>query len=148
MLRLWRACRGPLAIFGLLSLITIATDLASPLARTSSETKKTIIPYSDFLAEVAQNHVRAVTIGGTKMYATLADSKNLVTFIPPNIELATSLAAKSIAVTALPDDENPNPLLHLLLAWLPMALYFLATWLWIARPLMRLANAAEKNASS
>jgi cell division protease FtsH len=88
--------------------------------------------YSDFISEMNNGHVRSVQIAGHTVSGVLTDNHAFTTYTPDDPTLAQRLTDKGVSVTAKPDDDGINPVLHLLISWFPMLL-IVAVWVFFMR---------------
>ncbi len=82
----------------------------------------TEIAYSNFLANVSQGQVQAVTIIGHDVTGTTKDGKPFETYTPDDPSLVSKLVAAGVNVQAKPVGDNINPLVKILIDWAPMLL--------------------------
>jgi cell division protease FtsH len=88
------------------------------------------IPYSRFLKEVDQGHVRDVVIEGSKIHGTFADSQQFRTYAPNDPTLVQRLYSKEITITAEPTDVPW--FVSLLISWLPF-FALIGVWVFLSR---------------
>jgi cell division protease FtsH len=97
-----------------------------------THTSATQMAYSDFLTEVNTNRVRDVVIQGRTVSGQLIDGRTFQTYTPEDPALVQRLTDKGVRVIAKPEDNDVNPLLHLLLSWFPMLL-LIGVWVFFMR---------------
>src|SRR6202161_327545 len=97
-----------------------------------SHTSATQMAYSDFLTEVNTGRVRDVVIQGRTVSGQLTDGRTFQTYTPEDPALVGRLTDKGVRVIAKPEDNDVNPLLHLLLSWFPMLL-LIGVWVFFMR---------------
>jgi cell division protease FtsH len=97
-----------------------------------THTSATQMAYSDFLTEVNTGHVRDVVIQGRTVSGQLNDGRTFQTYTPEDPALVGRLTDKGVRVIAKPEDNDVNPLLHLLLSWFPMLL-LIGVWVFFMR---------------
>src|SRR5450432_4402291 len=97
-----------------------------------SHTNSTQIAYSDFITEVNGGRVRDVVIQGHTVSGQLTDGRTFSTYTPDDPALLGRLTDKGVRVIAKPEDNDVNPLLHLLLSWFPMLL-LIGVWVFFMR---------------
>ncbi|MBX7146234.1 MAG: ATP-dependent zinc metalloprotease FtsH [Alphaproteobacteria bacterium] len=82
------------------------------------------VTYSELLNQLQQGTITEVTIRGQQLEGRFSDGKFFSTYIPQqDPTLAQRLAQAGISVNAEPEDSG-NPLVNMLLAWLPGILLF------------------------
>ena len=89
------------------------------------------VAYSDFVAEMNNGHIRAVTIAGHQINGTQTDGRAFQTYTPDDPSLVQRLTDKGVQVSAKPDDDGVN-LMHLVLSWFPMLL-IVGVWIFFMR---------------
>jgi cell division protease FtsH len=97
-----------------------------------THTSATQMAYSDFLTEVNTGRVRDVVIQGRTVSGQLTDGRTFQTYTPEDPALVQRLTDKGVRVIAKPEDNDVNPLLHLLLSWFPMLL-LIGVWVFFMR---------------
>ena len=97
-----------------------------------THTSATQMAYSDFLTEVNTGRVRDVVIQGRTVSGQLNDGRTFQTYTPEDPALVGRLTDKGVRVIAKPEDNDVNPLLHLLLSWFPMLL-LIGVWVFFMR---------------
>ena len=97
-----------------------------------THTSATQMAYSDFLTEVNTGRVRDVVIQGRTVSGQLTDGRTFQTYTPDDPALVGRLTEKNVRVIAKPEDNDVNPLLHLLLSWFPMLL-LIGVWVFFMR---------------
>ena len=97
-----------------------------------SHTSATQMAYSDFISEVNGARVRDVVIQGRTVSGQLTDGRTFQTYTPEDPGLVSRLTDKGVRVIAKPEDNDVNPLLHLLLSWFPMLL-LIGVWVFFMR---------------
>ncbi len=97
-----------------------------------THTSATQMAYSDFLTEVNTGRVRDVVIQGRTVSGQLTDGRTFQTYTPDDPSLVGRLTDKGVRVIAKPEDNDVNPLLHLLLSWFPMLL-LIGVWVFFMR---------------
>ena len=97
-----------------------------------THTSATQMAYSDFLTEVNSGRVRDVVIQGRTVSGQLNDGRTFQTYTPEDPALVGRLTDKGVRVIAKPEDNDVNPLLHLLLSWFPMLL-LIGVWVFFMR---------------
>jgi ATP-dependent Zn protease len=88
------------------------------------------IPYSRFLKEVDQGHIRDVVIQGSKIHGTFADSQQFRTYAPNDPTLVQRLYSKEITITAEPTDVPW--VVSLGVSWLPF-IALIGVWIFLSR---------------
>jgi cell division protease FtsH len=81
---------------------------------------------------VNTGHVRDVVIQGRTVSGQLNDGRTFQTYTPEDPALVGRLTDKGVRVIAKPEDNDVNPLLHLLLSWFPMLL-LIGVWVFFMR---------------
>ena len=89
------------------------------------------VAYSDFIEDVKQDKVAEVTIQGPKITGKYRDGRELETYAPEDPSLMPLLLENHVEVTAEPEEEV-NPLLSILITWLPMLL-LVGVWIFFMR---------------
>src|SRR6195952_3288364 len=97
-----------------------------------THTSATQMAYSDFISEVNTSRVRDVVIQGRTVSGQLTDGRTFQTYTPDDPALVGRLTDKNVRVIAKPEDNDVNPLLHLLLSWFPMLL-LIGVWVFFMR---------------
>ena len=97
------------------------------LKRTAAE--GTYIPYSRFLKEVDQGHVRDVVLQGSKIHGTFADSQRFRTYAPNDPTLLQRLYSKEITITAEPTGV-PWFVVSLGVSWL-LFIALIGVWIFV-----------------
>ena len=97
-----------------------------------SHTSATQMAYSDFISEVNTGRVRDVVIQGRTVSGQLTDGRTFTTYTPEDPALVSRMTDKGVRVIAKPEDNEVNPLLHLLLSWFPMLL-LIGVWVFFMR---------------
>lgn len=113
-------------IIGLL-LIALFQLFQSPSQRTNSSE----ISFSQFLDEVGQGNVRAVTITDQQIAGKYNHGGAFQTYAPSNANYIDKLESSNVAITAKPANEGFS-LLGILATWFPMLL-ILGIWLFLMR---------------
>ncbi|MGX1097141.1 ATP-dependent zinc metalloprotease FtsH [Amorphus sp. MBR-141] len=113
-------------IIGLL-LIALFQLFQSPSQRTNSSE----ISFSQFLDEVGQGNVRAVTITDQQIAGKYNHGGAFQTYAPSNASYIDKLETSNVAITAKPANEGFS-LLGILATWFPMLL-ILGIWLFLMR---------------
>jgi len=90
------------------------------------------VAYSDFVSEVNNGRVQAVTIQGRTVKGQMADGQTFQTYTPEDPSLVSRLTEKGVRVVAKPEDSEVNPLMHYLLSWFPMLL-LVGVWVFFMR---------------
>src|SRR6201998_1416331 len=98
----------------------------------TTHTAATQVAYSDFISEVNSGQVRDVVIQGRTISGQLNDGRTFQTYTPDDPSLVKTLTDKGVRVIAKPEDNDVNPLLHLLLSWFPMLL-LIGVWVFFMR---------------
>ncbi len=110
-------------------LLVVLFNLFQPGATHTSATQ---MAYSDFISEVNNARVRDVVIQGRTVSGQLTDGRTFQTYTPEDHGLVGRLTDKGVRVIAKPEDNDVNPLLHLLLSWFPMLL-LIGVWVFFMR---------------
>ena len=87
--------------------------------------------YSDFVEDVKEGKVRDVTIQGPKITGHFSDGRSFQTYAPDDTTLMPLLLDNKVDVKAEPE-EDVNPLLSILITWLPMLL-LIGVWIFFMR---------------
>ena len=98
----------------------------------STHTSATQVAYSDFISEVNTGRVRSVTIQGKTVSGQYSDGGTFQLYAPEDPSLVGRLTEKGVRVIAKPEDNEVNPLLHMLLSWFPMLL-LIGVWVFFMR---------------
>ena len=110
-------------------LLVVLFNLFQPGVTHSTATQ---MAYSDFIGEVNTGRVRDVVIQGHTVSGQLNDGRTFQTYTPEDPALVGRLTDKGVRVIAKADDDGVNPLLHLLVSWLPM-LVLIGVWVFFMR---------------
>ncbi|MSP02822.1 MAG: ATP-dependent metallopeptidase FtsH/Yme1/Tma family protein [Acetobacteraceae bacterium] len=110
-------------------LLVVLFNLFQPGATHTSATQ---MAYSDFISEVNGARVRDVVIQGRTVSGQLTDGRTFQTYTPEDPGLVSRLTDKGVRVIAKPEDNDVNPLLHMLLSWFPMLL-LIGVWVFFMR---------------
>ncbi|WP_319486220.1 ATP-dependent zinc metalloprotease FtsH [uncultured Cohaesibacter sp.] len=114
-------------IIGLL-LVALFQLFQSPAQQANSQE----IPFSQFVTDVQQGRVKAVTIVGQQVSGQMSDSSSFQTYLPQNdTTLIPLLQENGVSITAKPQTESFS-LLNALISWFPMIL-ILAVWIFFMR---------------
>jgi len=119
------------ALWAIIALLLIALFnlFQSPGQRTNSRE----VSYSQFIDDVSNGRVKAVTITGERISGTFADNgSTFQTYSPGDTGLVSRLEEKGVAITARPESDGSSSLLGILLSWLPMIL-ILGVWIFFMR---------------
>lgn len=91
------------------------------------------IPYSEFLREVDSGRVSTVTIAGSRISGTYADSSSgFQTYSPGDSTLVARLEERGVTINAKPETDGSNSIFGYLISWLPMIL-ILGVWIFFMR---------------
>jgi cell division protease FtsH len=112
-----------------------------------SQTERTgqEINFSEFMHQVDQGNVTAVTIKGNKVTGTMLDGQRFSTYAPDDNNLVQNLRSKDVSITAKPEEGTPL-LVSILISWFPMLL-LIAVWIFFMRQ-MQGGGAGGKGAMS
>lgn len=119
------------ALWAIIALLLIALFnlFQSPGQRANSRE----VSYSQFIDDVSNGRVKAVTITGQRISGTYADNgSTFQTYSPGDTGLVSRLEEKKIAITARPESDGSSSLIGILLSWLPMIL-ILGVWIFFMR---------------
>src|SRR5262245_45031005 len=115
--------------------------LSGPSMRQTQET----LPYSRFITELDDGKIEEVTFQGTKVFGRFKDHRVFETVaprseVPP--ALIDRLLAKSVTVTARPDDDfsAAATIASWIYYFLGLVLFFCGLWLFMARSVLALAR--------
>ncbi len=98
----------------------------------SGRTSATQVAYSDFISEVNTGRVRDVVIQGHTVTFQSTDNRSFQTYTPEDQTLVSRLTEKGVRVVAKPEENDVNPLLHMVLNWFPMLL-LIGVWVFFMR---------------
>lgn len=85
------------------------------------------IAYSDLMAEAEGGNVRDAVITGRALHGRLRDGRAIRAYLPVEPDrLVERLVASGAYVVGSPAEDDVNPLLHYVLAWVPYILFLLA----------------------
>jgi cell division protease FtsH len=101
------------------------------------------IPFSQFLNQVDQGHVRDVVIQGQEILGTYTDGRSFQTYAPSaNDPSLQRLYQKGVVITARPTGDSVPWFVSLLLAWLPF-IALLGVWIFLSRRIQGATAAAK-----
>lgn len=111
-------------LLALLGALTIgAIVLTQPLPRSRGAQ----MAYSDLIAEIANGNVRDAVVAGREVWGQLRDGRGLSVYLPVDPDrLVEKLIASGARVIGRPAEDDVNPLLNYVLAWVPYLLWLLA----------------------
>jgi cell division protease FtsH len=89
------------------------------------------VSFSDFMAAVERGEVVEVTIQGQNIRGKYQNNERFKTFAPDDPELVKTLRAKTVKISAKPEDEEPWYLV-VLVQWAPMLL-LIGVWIFFMR---------------
>ena len=90
------------------------------------------LTYTQFLTDVGQGQVKAVTITGHEITGQLADASKFQTYAPDDATMLQRLIDKGVDVKALPDDPDGNVYVRLLFTWGPVVAIVIF-WIFVMR---------------
>ncbi len=109
-------------------LIVLFNMFQQPGQRTAQST----IPFSEFLAEIANGQVRDVTIKGQNIEGNYSDGRSFRTYAPDDPNLVERLNKRGVIINALPADDGSPSLVQILISWFPMLL-LIGVWIFFMR---------------
>lgn len=89
------------------------------------------IPFSDFLNQIEDGQIVAVTMQGHNLTGKTADNKSVQTYAPDDAGLVNKLIEKKVEIKAEPPEESPW-YMTLLVSWFPMLL-LIGVWVFFMR---------------
>jgi cell division protease FtsH len=85
------------------------------------------VALSDFLTDVNAGKIRAVVLRGRTILAERIDGSTFATYSPADANfIIQKLMEKGVRILANPEEDDANPMIRLLLSWLPWLLWVLA----------------------
>jgi cell division protease FtsH len=91
------------------------------------------IMYSEFSQQLNEGAVRDVTIRGSQVDGTFADSRRFRTIVPPDTaNLTARLEEQNVQINVLDSEAEMSPVVSVLVNWFPMLL-LLAVWIFFIR---------------
>jgi cell division protease FtsH len=109
-------------------LIVLFNMFQQPGQRSAQST----IPFSEFLAEIANGQVREVTIKGQSIEGNYSDGRSFRTYAPDDPNLVERLNKRGVVINALPADDGSPSLVQILISWFPMLL-LIGVWIFFMR---------------
>ena len=109
-------------------LIVLFNMFQQPSQRSAQAT----IPFSEFLAEIANGQVREVTIKGQNIEGNYSDGRSFQTYAPDDPNLVERLNKRGVIINALPADDGSPSLVQILISWFPMLL-LIGVWIFFMR---------------
>lgn len=137
-----------LGALGGAALLFLAVGLTLPGQPRQSGTT---IAYSEMLALAADGSLDRAVLQGRTMTATTKDGRQIAVQLPDDPGLARSLAGQGARVSVLPEADEGNPVLRLIVNWLPFLIYlvvFLVPLRAIRAELRGIRVALDRTASS
>lgn len=98
---------------------------------SGTQAVKKNVNYSEFMAQVAANKVKAVTIKQNKIDGTFVDGGQFESYAPDDIDLIKNLREHKVEITAQPPDKSPW-YMQVLVSWLPMII-LIGIWIFFMR---------------
>ncbi len=109
----------------------------------TNQVRSGVEPFSTFVKQVEEGHVKEVTIQGQKVVGITVDGKPFETYLPPGYnDIITKLQEKGVEINVKPQEGSPW-YITILVSWLPMIFLIL---LWIS--MMRQMSAGSNKALS
>jgi cell division protease FtsH len=119
------------ALWAIIALLLIA--LFNMFNTTSERGKTNDISYSEFLKDVDNGKIKNVKIVGDKISGTYNEgNRHFDTYSPGDTGLVQRLEDRGIGITAAPETDESNPIIGLLMTWLPILL-ILGVWIFFMR---------------
>ncbi len=109
-------------------LIVLFNMFQQPGERSAQST----IPFSEFLAEIANGQVREVTIKGQNIEGRFSHGDSFQTYAPNDPNLVERLHKRGVIINALPADDGSPSLVQILISWFPMLL-LIGVWIFFMR---------------
>jgi cell division protease FtsH len=119
-----------LALWVIIGLLLLA--LFNLFQQPSGRTGQVGIPFSDFVAEVANGQVREVTIKGNQISGFYSDGRGFSSYAPNDPNLVERLTKRGVVIKAVPQDDGSPSLLQILISWFPMLL-LIGVWIFFMR---------------
>jgi len=119
-----------LALWVIIGLLLVA--LFNLFQQPSGRTGQVGIPFSDFIAEVANGQVREVTIKGNQISGYYTDGRGFSSYAPNDPNLVERLTKRGVVIKAVPLDDGSPSLLQILISWFPMLL-LIGVWIFFMR---------------
>jgi cell division protease FtsH len=119
-----------LALWVIIGLLLLA--LFNLFQQPSGRTGQVGIPFSDFVAEVANGQVREVTIKGNQISGFYTDGRGFSSYAPNDPNLVERLTKRGVVIKAVPRDDGSPSLLQILISWFPMLL-LIGVWIFFMR---------------
>jgi cell division protease FtsH len=119
-----------LALWVIIGLLLLA--LFNLFQQPSGRTGQVGIPFSDFVAEVANGQVREVTIKGNQISGFYTDGRGFSSYAPNDPNLVERLTKRGVVIKAVPQDDGSPSLLQILISWFPMLL-LIGVWIFFMR---------------
>ncbi|WP_303850591.1 ATP-dependent zinc metalloprotease FtsH [Seleniivibrio woodruffii] len=98
---------------------------------SGTQAVKKNVNYSEFMAQVVANKVKAVTIKQNKIDGTFVDGGQFESYAPDDIDLIKNLREHKVEITAQPPDKSPW-YMQVLVSWLPMII-LIGIWIFFMR---------------
>ena len=119
-----------LALWVIIGLLLVA--LFNLFQQPSGRSGQVGIPFSDFIAEVANGQVREVTIKGNQITGYYTDGRGFSSYAPNDPNLVERLTKRGVVIKAVPLDDGSPSLLQILISWFPMLL-LIGVWIFFMR---------------
>ncbi len=119
-----------MALWVIIGLLLLA--LFNLFQQPSGRTGQVGIPFSDFVAEVANGQVREVTIKGNQISGFYTDGRGFSSYAPNDPNLVERLTKRGVVIKAVPQDDGSPSLLQILISWFPMLL-LIGVWIFFMR---------------
>ena len=119
-----------LALWVIIGLLLVA--LFNLFQQPSGRSGQVGIPFSDFIAEVANGQVREVTIKGNQISGYYTDGRGFSSYAPNDPNLVERLTKRGVVIKAVPLDDGSPSLLQILISWFPMLL-LIGVWIFFMR---------------
>jgi cell division protease FtsH len=93
------------------------------------------LAFSELLNHLKRGELEEVTLAGSSITGRLTDGQSFASYAPASSDLADRLVQARVKVFAAPAEELVPSLFSILVSWIPLLIWFLALWLFVARPL-------------
>ena len=106
--------------------------LFNTFQQSGTRSGQTSIPFSEFMAEVANGQVQKVTIRGRNIEGIYSGGKTFQTYAPDDPNMVERLNQRGVVIQAEPDDTGSPGLVQILISWFPMLL-LIGVWIFFMR---------------